>query len=42
VLHISIPDLAPEVVVEAMNVVDDIEHCLRGHVDDVFDHVRAA
>jgi len=29
VLHLSLRDLAPEVVLESYNVVDDIEHCMR-------------
>ncbi|VVE36011.1 2,3-diaminopropionate biosynthesis protein SbnB [Pandoraea anhela] len=29
VLHLSLRDLAPSIVLEAYNVVDDIEHCLR-------------
>lgn len=29
VLHISLRDLAPEIVLSAANIVDDIEHCLK-------------
>jgi len=29
VLHVSLRDLAPEIVLTAANVVDDVEHCLR-------------
>ncbi len=29
VLHISLRDLAPEILLDAVNVVDDIEHCLK-------------
>lgn len=29
VLHISLRDLAPEIVLGATNIVDDIEHCLK-------------
>lgn len=29
VLHVSLRDLAPEVLLDAVNVVDDIEHCLK-------------
>jgi 2,3-diaminopropionate biosynthesis protein SbnB len=29
VLHVSLRDLAPEVLLRAVNIVDDIEHCLK-------------
>ncbi|MEU0389974.1 2,3-diaminopropionate biosynthesis protein SbnB [Streptomyces chartreusis] len=29
VLHVSLRDLAPEIILAACNVVDDIEHCLK-------------
>lgn len=29
VLHVSLRDLAPEILLASVNVVDDIEHCLR-------------
>ena len=29
VLHVSLRDLAPEIVLASTNVVDDVEHCLR-------------
>jgi ornithine cyclodeaminase len=29
VLHVSLRDLAPEIVVASTNVVDDVDHCLR-------------
>ncbi|WP_405677200.1 2,3-diaminopropionate biosynthesis protein SbnB [Streptomyces sp. NBC_00868] len=29
VLHVSLRDLSPEIVLESVNVVDDIEHCLK-------------
>ncbi|HET9257997.1 MAG TPA: 2,3-diaminopropionate biosynthesis protein SbnB [Pseudonocardiaceae bacterium] len=29
VLHVSLRDLAPEIVLGAINIVDDIEHCLK-------------
>src|SRR5918994_1556299 len=29
VLHVSLRDLAPEILLEATNLVDDVEHCLK-------------
>ncbi|MET9257598.1 2,3-diaminopropionate biosynthesis protein SbnB [Streptomyces sp. NPDC003717] len=29
VLHVSLRDLAPEILLDAVDVVDDVEHCLR-------------
>ena len=29
VLHLSLRDLAPEILLDAVNVVDDVEHCLK-------------
>ncbi|MFF3561003.1 2,3-diaminopropionate biosynthesis protein SbnB [Streptomyces sp. NPDC002574] len=29
VLHVSLRDLAPEIVLDSFNVVDDVEHCLK-------------
>src|SRR6202012_4009277 len=31
VLHISLRDLAPEILLESFNLVDDIEHCLKAN-----------
>ncbi|KIZ17620.1 2,3-diaminopropionate biosynthesis protein SbnB [Streptomyces natalensis] len=31
VLHVSLRDLAPEVVLSATNIVDDVEHCLKAN-----------
>ena len=29
VLHVSLRDLSPEIVLDAVNIVDDVEHCLK-------------
>ena len=29
VLHVSLRDLAPEILLDAVNIVDDVEHCLK-------------
>ena len=29
VLHVSLRDLAPEILLESVNIVDDVEHCLK-------------
>jgi N-[(2S)-2-amino-2-carboxyethyl]-L-glutamate dehydrogenase len=31
VLHVSLRDLAPEIVLASTNVVDDVEHCLKAN-----------
>ncbi|QUQ68762.1 2,3-diaminopropionate biosynthesis protein SbnB [Kutzneria sp. CA-103260] len=31
VLHVSLRDLAPEIVLAATNIVDDVEHCLKAN-----------
>jgi ornithine cyclodeaminase/alanine dehydrogenase-like protein (mu-crystallin family) len=31
VLHVSLRDLSPEVIVSGWNVVDDVEHCLKAN-----------
>jgi len=31
VLHVSLRDLAPEIVIASTNIVDDIEHCLKAN-----------
>ncbi|MDT8913895.1 2,3-diaminopropionate biosynthesis protein SbnB [Amycolatopsis sp. PS_44_ISF1] len=29
VLHVSLRDLAPEIILDSVNIVDDVEHCLK-------------
>jgi len=31
VLHVSLRDLAPEILLESVNVLDDVEHCLKAN-----------
>ncbi len=31
VLHVSLRDLAPEIVLASTNIVDDVEHCLKAN-----------
>ena len=31
VLHVSLRDLAPEILLDSVNVVDDVEHCLKAN-----------
>ena len=31
VLHVSLRDLAPEILLDAANIVDDVEHCLKAN-----------
>ena len=31
VLHVSLRDLAPEILLASVNVVDDVEHCLKAN-----------
>ncbi len=31
VLHVSLRDLAPEILLDAVNIVDDVEHCLKAN-----------
>jgi N-[(2S)-2-amino-2-carboxyethyl]-L-glutamate dehydrogenase len=31
VLHVSLRDLAPEILLASANVVDDVEHCLKAN-----------
>jgi 2,3-diaminopropionate biosynthesis protein SbnB len=31
VLHVSLRDLSPEIVLDSINVVDDVEHCLKAN-----------
>ncbi|WP_051338254.1 2,3-diaminopropionate biosynthesis protein SbnB [Streptomyces flavidovirens] len=31
VLHVSLRDLAPEIILDSFNIVDDVEHCLKAN-----------